>query len=337
MYEFLNSTNANDFERFVLSQNGSFTQSLAWANVKANWDSEGVLSRDEKGSVRGACLVLIKKVPLIRSALLYAPRGPVYSDEWALSELMEGIGALADKKRAFAFICDPPVIDDSQLRSAGFSRKITGEERTIQCRSNYILDLEGKTLSEIRSEFKPEYRNRIGKAQRRGVWCEEFHAENAPGALDDFYALMVQTGRRDGFPIRPREYFARLLSALGEHARLYMCYTELGGKTPLSGAVAVEYGGNFGYVYGASSDDWRNLYPSYLMQWTMICKAFELGCRVYDFGGVPFYNDETRREYGMYRFKKGFGGEVVEYAGQFVKVYRPALYRTAAIFSGALR
>lgn len=337
MYDFLNSTNKEEFERFVLSQSGSFTQSPSWADVKENWDSGGVLSRDKNGNVRGACLVLIKRTPFIKSALLYAPRGPVYSDEGALSELMEGIGALAEKKRAFAFICDPPVIDRGQLQSDGFSQKTTDEERTIQCRSNYILNLEGKTLSEIRAGFKPEYRNRISKAQRRGVWCEELRAENALGALDDFYALMVETGRRDGFAIRPREYFARLLNALGEHARLYMCYTGFGGKTPLSGAVAVEYGGRFCYVYGASGDNFRNLYPNYLMQWTMICRAYELGCRVYDFGGVPFYNDETRREYGMYRFKKGFGGEVVEYAGQFVKVYRPALYRAAAIFSGALR
>lgn len=57
------------------------------------------------------------------------------------------------------------------------------------------------------------------------------------------------------------------------------------------------------------------------------------GDNVYDFGGVPFYRDKTRREYGIYRFKKGYGGEVVSCEGQFVKVYRPLLEKAAVIFS----
>lgn len=336
MYEFLNPANAGDFESFMQThENGSFTQSLRWANVKANWGSEGVLSRDASGNIRGACLVLAKRIPFVRSALLYAPRGPVYSDETALSELMAGIDVIAEKNRAFAFLCDPMTTDNGAFRNAGFSRTITDEKHTIQCRSNYILNLEGRTLYDIRADFKPDYRNRISKAQRRGVVCEELCGTEAQNALDDFYALMIETGRRDGFPIRSREYFAGFLAALGEHARLYMCYSTLGGKTPLSGAVSVEYGGRFSYVYGASSGSWRELYPCYLMQWTMISDAVRHGCRVYDFGGVPYYYDAARPEYGMYRFKKGFGGEVVSYVGELVKVYRPILTHMAS-FSATL-
>lgn len=69
------------------------------------------------------------------------------------------------------------------------------------------------------------------------------------------------------------------------------------------------------------------------MQQTMIDAAIERHCRVYDFGGVPFFYDKSRREYGMYRFKKGFGGEIVSYAGQFTKIYRPLLSRAAVLFS----
>ena len=344
MYEFLNSKNAGDYERFVEAhENGSFMQSLAWANVKVNWDGEAVISRDERGKIRGACLVLIRKIPIVGCAFLYAPRGPVceYSDGEALRDIMAGIDVLAKKHRAFAMMCDPPLDDElniAAMERAGFSYREVPEERQIQCRFNYVLELDGKTLSEIRAGFKSEYRNRISKAQRRGAWCEELCGEAAIGGLGDFYELMIQTGRRDGFPIRAKEYFAQFLRALGEHARLYMCYAEIGGvKTPLSGAIAVNYGKRSVYVYGASSDNNRELYPSYLMQWTMISAAQERGCSVYDFGGIPFYRDSSRREYGMYRFKKGFGGKIATYAGQFFKVYRPFLERAASIFSAASR
>lgn len=344
MYEFLNSANADEYERFVKShENGSFMQSLAWRNVKANWESEAVISRNERGELRGACLVLVKKIGFPRCAFLYAPRGPVcgYSDIAALADLAEGIGVLAKKHRAFAVMCDPPIVGVAQtaaLENAGFSLREVPEDRLIQCRCNYVLNLEGKTLAEIRAGFKSEYRNRISKAQRRGVRCEELCGERAINALDDFYELMIQTGRRDGFPIRLKEYFTRFLRSLGENASLYMCSAQIGcGEIPLAGAITVNFGGRFTYVYGASSDERRELYPSYLMQWTMISAAHKLGCRVYDFGGVPFYCDENRPEYGMYRFKKGFGGEVVTYAGQFVKVCRPILNRAAAIFAAASR
>lgn len=328
MYEFLSPENANEYDCFVdAHENGSFMQSLLWANVKSNWESEAIVSRGEHGEIRGACLVLVKKLPFC--SLLYAPRGPVcvYDDRETLADISEGIDALAKKYHAFAAICDPPVSDLGGFQSTGFSCPVTDEERLIQCRFNYILNLNGRTLDEIRAGFKPEYRNRINKAQRRGVWCEEYSGKEAVSALGDFCKLMIQTGARDGFAIRSNEYSARFIRSLGDHARLFMCYAEIdGNRTPLSGAISVSYGGKFSYVYGASSDFWRNLlYPCYLMQWTMISTAAKLGCRVYDFGGVPFYYDKKRREYGMYRFKKGFGGEVISYAGQFTKIYRPIL------------
>lgn len=336
MYEFLSSDNADEFERFVeANENGSFMQSLTWANVKANWGSEAIISRDERGEIRGTCLVLIKKIPFLRCAFLYAPRGPVcdYSDSGAAADIAAGIDALAKKHHAFAVMCDPPLadgLDTETLESAGFSLRDMPEEQLIQCRFNYVLELSGKTLSEIRAGFKPEYRNRISKAQRRGVWCEELRGKAATNALGDFYEMMKQTGRRDGFPIRSEEYFTRFMRALDGHACLYMCYANIGGaKTPLSGAITVNYGKRSVYVYGASSDINRELYPNYLMQWTMISAAYERGLRVYDFGGVPFFHDKTRREYGIYGFKKGFGGKVKAYAGQFVKVFRPILERAA--------
>jgi lipid II:glycine glycyltransferase (peptidoglycan interpeptide bridge formation enzyme) len=32
---------------------------------------------------------------------------------------------------------------------------------------------------------------------------------------------------------------------------------------------------------------------------------------------IPNYDDETHPKYGIYRFKKGFNGRVVNYAGEF--------------------
>ena len=55
----------------------------------------------------------------------------------------------------------------------------------------------------------------------------------------------------------------------------------------------------------------------------MINWALENGDFIYDFQGIPFYKDETHPNYGVYKFKKGFNGEVVTYAGEFFYTFRP--------------
>ena len=63
--------------------------------------------------------------------------------------------------------------------------------------------------------------------------------------------------------------------------------------------------------------------PNHIMQWTMIQWAVENGGFVYDFQGIPNYQDENSPNYGVYRFKKGFNGQVVEFAGEFDYNFKP--------------
>ncbi len=320
-----------EYEKFVNeSPFGYFSQSLKWAEVKNNWGWDAVISRDANGNIRGTCMVLIKKIPVIGGCFLYATRGPVcdWSDREVMDDIMSGIRKLAEKHKCVEFICDP-CLDESDetgrkvFEELGFSHKrFAGDFDTIQTRVNYMIrDLKGKTLDEIMLGFKPDWRNRIRKAPKKGVYCEFHGAE----ALDDFYPIMQVTGERDGFHIRSKEYFERMLNALGEDmCRLVMCYVdEDGKKIPLSGAIAIRYAGRTAYVYGASANHHRNLYPNYLMQWEMIQWAVRGGCSIYDFQGIPYYQDETKPEYGVFRFKKGFNGEVVTFEGEFYYTFRP--------------
>ncbi|PKO21055.1 MAG: hypothetical protein CVU38_16850 [Chloroflexi bacterium HGW-Chloroflexi-1] len=81
------------------------------------------------------------------------------------------------------------------------------------------------------------------------------------------------------------------------------------------------------YMWGASGDSGRNLMPNHALQWAAIQWAKARGCRTYDLWGIPdevgadpeaFADPESWGEgglWGVYRFKQGFGGEVVRYAG----------------------
>lgn len=178
-----------------------------------------------------------------------------------------------------------------------------------------MLDIKDKSCDEVFANFKSKWRYNIRLAMRKGVECK-FCGEDE---LDDFMELMKETGRRDGFEIRSEEYFRNFLQAFHGNAKL--CITKLDGKV-LSGALLVNYANVASYVYGCSSNEYRKYMPNYLMQWTMIKYAIESGCHTYDFCGIPYWYDETHKNYGVYRFKQGFNGKVKTYAGEFDYVFR---------------
>ncbi len=302
---------------------GGFMQSLEWCNVKTGWGREAVCTRDENGKMIGSMLILTKKLPVIGKTMIYAPRGPVCDlhNIEVIKDLLEGAKAIGKKYKAYLFRMDPYVLetDDffiAEMRKLGFRFKPgAGDNEPTQSRKNYMKDIENMTADEVFSTFHSKWRYNIRLAQRKGVVCSVCDKSH----LDDFCALMKVTGERDGFQIRTKEYFAQMLDAFGpDHCRLYMCYY---GDQPLSGAIATQYSGKTCYVYGASGNENRNLMPNYLMQWTMMQWAIENGCFLYDFQGIPFYEVETHPNHGVYRFKKGFNGQVVVFAGEFDYIF----------------
>lgn len=328
------------YEEFVNTHPmGSFTQSLGWRGVKNNWESQVLVHRDEEGRIAASLLVLIKRLPLLGRTLLYAPRGPVGNlhDIDVLREMLAGIKELAREYRAYLFKMDPYVLADDwafidAAMQLGFTFHPQSPElvNTIQTRVNYMLDIRDKTEEELFDSFHSKWRYNIRLAQRRGVECKVCGKE----ALDDFYGLMEETGRRDGFRIRSREYFVRMMDSLGEHCRLYLCYYK---GIPLSGAIATQFGGRTCYVYGASTSKFRSMMPNYLMQWSMIRWALEGRCRIYDFQGIPHYQEPEHPNYGVYRFKSGFHGQVVEFAGEFDYVFHPGCKALVDCVLGAVR
>jgi lipid II:glycine glycyltransferase (peptidoglycan interpeptide bridge formation enzyme) len=88
-------------------------------------------------------------------------------------------------------------------------------------------------------------------------------------------------------------------------------------------------------VYGASNNEERNRMPTYLLQWEAMRWAKSHGIDEYDLWGVPDVDEETLESsfterndglWGVYRFKRGFGGEVKRAVQAMDRVYNPFLY-----------
>lgn len=333
MTEILRPEQYEEYEQFCQTHpRGGFTQSSRWFSVKNNWKGEIVVVRDQSGKIQAGCAVLIQKLPVIGASLLYAPRGPVcdLTDRPLLEQLKKGLDQLARQYRAYQLKWDPEVLaSDTQvaqtMREMGFWL-FAGPEgfETIQARFNYHLFLQGRSEDELFQNLTQKTRYNVRVARKHGVEIKVVGQEY----LDEFVRIMQTTGERDGFQVRPKSYFARMLQALGEHARLYLGFYQ---GNVVCGAIATNYAGKTCYVYGASDNLYRNVMPNYLMQWEMIRWAVETGCTLYDFQGVSGNLDENSHMYGLYRFKKGFNGQLDEYAGEWNYTYRPWVEKLVSI------
>lgn len=317
--EILKKSDLDQYREFLQTHaKGHFMQSPEWGLVKNDWKWEAVVIKNADGAIVAGLSVLIRRVPGLPFTLMYSPRGPVcdVSDKETLSSLLAGIKKLAAKYHSYQFKIDPdiPAADAGfidAMKSFGFSLTTGGKNfEEIQPRFVFRLNVEGRTEDEVLSAFHSKTRYNIRVALKNHVEVKIRGAE----ALDEFLPIMRTTGSRDGFATRPKDYFERMMRAFGPHCRLYMAYF---GGVPIAGTVAIQYGDKVWYLYGASSNTYRNMMPNYLLQWEMIKWAVETKCRIYDFRGVSGDLNENNPLYGLYRFKKGFNGDFTEFAGEF--------------------
>ncbi|CAD2071764.1 lipid II:glycine glycyltransferase [Jeotgalicoccus coquinae] len=99
----------------------------------------------------------------------------------------------------------------------------------------------------------------------------------------------------------------------------------------LSGALYAQSGHKSYYLYGASSNDFREFLPNHHMQWHMMQYAREHGAESYDFGGVSVDPDKEHEHFGLWQFKKVWGTEVSDKIGEFDYVTNRPLYTMAEV------
>ena len=261
---------------------------------------------------------------------MYSSRGPTCDihDVSVMKQLTDGIKELAKKYNAIVYKAEPDILSSDEeyrkiVTNLGYRIKDNAKNfrEEIQPRYVFRLDIKGKTEDEIFAGFHSKTRYNVRLATRKGVVVKEGTRED----LKEFHKIMVETGARDGFIIRPLSYFEKMYDNMvpGGHMKLLMAYYE---DKPISGVIPIFYGNKTWYLYGASSNEHRNLMPNYLLQWEMIKMAIARHDDVYDFRGVSGVVDENHPQYGLYRFKKGFGATFTEFIGEVYIPFKPLTY-----------
>ena len=326
----VNEKNREKYEKYLEEhERCNFQQSIEWGKVKQDWKNEIILCEDENGNIIGSMSILIRKIPIFGN-LMYSPRGPIcdiHSKE-VLENLTKSLKELAKQYKAFVIKIEPDIeSNDKEFRKIveELKYKIKDDAKNfneeIQPRYVFRLDIKGKNEDEVFESFHSKTRYNIRLAIKKGVVIKEGTKED----LKEFHKIMVETGKRDNFIIRPLEYFERMYDNLvPSHMKLLMAYVE---DKPVAGIILIIYGNKIWYLYGASSNSYRNFMPNYLLQWEGIKLAIKEKKDIYDFRGVSGVVDENHPQYGLYRFKKGFGAKFTEFIGELYIPFKPLTYK----------
>ncbi len=312
-------------------------QTPLWSELKTafGWQPAYIICRSQ-GQQLGT-QILFHSLPL-GFHVAYIPKGPVgwnplKPDEPAWSQFWSEADHLCRDKRAIFLKVEPDLwemphgngkaLNNQMPPPPGFRRSA----QTIQPLRTLVVDLRGDE-EEVLGRMKQKTRYNIRLALKKGV-------VTLPSAdLDTFYRLMVITGQRDGFGVHNQAYYRKAYDLFYPRGACELLMAEFQGE-PLAGLMVFAYGKRAWFLYGGSTNDHRDRMPNYLIQWEAMRWARAHGCTEYDLWGVPDEDEQTlesrfteRAEglWGVYRFKRGFGGDLRRAAGPWDRVYQPFLY-----------
>jgi peptidoglycan pentaglycine glycine transferase (the first glycine) len=318
----------SDWDAFLAKiPNPHILQTSAWGQLKVEFGWQ--LSHVIAGQC-GAQILIKRLLPGVRFA--YIPKGPV-GEAW--NPIWPSVDAICRERHCAFLKVEPDVFetDEAQDRHATPPVGFISSPHSIQPLSTLVVDLTPDE-AHILGRMKQKTRYNINLALKKNVVIRP-QAE-----LDTFYQLMKITGQRDQFGIHSLAYYQRAYELFHAKNQCQLLLAEFNGQ-PISGLIAFRIGGRAWYFYGASSNEQRDKMPNYLLQWEAMRWAKSQGCDRYDLWGVPDAdhatleaNFATRSDglWGVYRFKRGFGGELMRSLGPWDRIYNPLLYRLYSIW-----
>ncbi|MBN1260969.1 MAG: peptidoglycan bridge formation glycyltransferase FemA/FemB family protein [Anaerolineae bacterium] len=306
---------------------GHLLQTSTWGQVKAEfeWNWEIIQAG---GGAEGGALILYRRLPLNLVTIAYVPRGPVidWNNAALVTDMFTRMQAAAKRRRALALWVEPELLDSPQARAQLLSLGFKSVARAIQPPRTIMVDLQPKE-DEILARMKQKTRYNIRLALRKGVSVRRGTEKD----IGIFHELMQETSDRDAFGVHSAAYYRRVFESFAAQGQVALFFAQVEEK-PVAALMAFALGRTGWYFYGASSNRHRNLMTTYVLQWEAMLWAKAHGCARYDLWGIPDV-DETELEaafaersdglWGVYRFKRGFGGEVIRYTGLWEKSLSP--------------
>jgi peptidoglycan pentaglycine glycine transferase (the first glycine) len=293
---------------------GEFKNRNGWWPRRLAWDTP----------VGSAAAQVLQRVGPGGVQVLYVPKGPALDwDKPVLRGLvLDSLEVLARRDRAILIKIDPdvalftgppgadqPAAAGQALQAELARRGWVASAEQIQFRNTVVLDLRGGEAA-VLAGMRQKTRYNVRLAERKGVRVRAGSAAD----IDLLYRMYAETSVRDGFVIRSLEYYRDAWGRFIQAGLAQPLVAEVAGE-PVSALIVFRFGQTAWYLYGMSREAQREKMPNHLLQWQAIRWALAQGCTRYDFWGAPDEFVESDPLWGVWKFKEGFGGQVVRQIG----------------------
>lgn len=376
--EFRNFLNNHPLKTFLQ------TPEMASLKEKKGW-TKYYVGLKENGTILGATMMVAHN-SFMHKKRFYAPRGVLidYENKKLVETFFSELKEFIKKHNGYVFQMDPYYElrqhdIDGKIVENGFNHMETLEhlksigfhlmEKVEQLKWMFALDIEGKTIDELKKDFRQNTRNIINKTLKSNIVVRELEYEE----LSIFKKLTEETSERKNFDDKPLSYYQDMYQIFKPLNQIKYVIAEIhladyiqtlkreqenitsklekltdskandgkrkefgislqsiqkkikeaeqlrqekGDILVLSGGMFLLYGDEVVYLFSGNYKEYMQFNAQYLIQWEMIQYAVNNHYKRYNFYGITGIFDKKDKDYGMYEFKKGFNGYVIELIGE---------------------
>lgn len=278
----------------------------------------------DSGKLKTGIQVTFHPIPVIGGTAGYYPKGFMPN-----AEQLAALKQLGQKHDALFVKMEPNIARPVEAKSAHTSiidflqehESVPG--RPLFTKYSFQLDLT-KSEDELFAQLNSKTRYNVNLAYKKGVIITE---DTSQAGMNTYLDILAETTKRQGFYAHGPDYFQKMWDVLSNSGMLRIFHAVYQ-DTVLTSWIMFEFNGVLYYPYGASRSIHRNVMASNLMMWEMIRYGQTRGLKVFDmWGSLGPEPDKKHPWYGFHRFKKGYGGALVEFVGTFDLVINPPKYK----------
>lgn len=305
-----NISEKNEWERFLaLHQEANFLQSWYWGEFHKELNND--IQRTgfyDNGKLVGVMFSVVEDAK--RGRYLTVPGGPII--DWTTSDV---VNCFAEEVKKIAKVHNCVFVRvRPQLESSKFSKSLFKRHGFI----NALMHLHAELTSQLDitkdeqtllSQMRKTTRYEIKKAMSQKI---KITTSTDPSLIKEFYGLQIETAKRQKFVPFSYKFLHEQFKVFADSGHALLYNAQFNNKL-LTQAFVIFYGKEAVYHYGASTEEGRGYPGAYLIQWEAIKEAKKRGMTRYNFWGVSPIDKPDHRFSGLSLFKRGFGGQDVEY------------------------
>ena len=302
--------NKEVWEQLVLSDpKANFLQSYNFGQFHQNLGKNvfrlGVLS---EGKLIAGASIVVEQAKRGRYLAIFG--GPLlnWSDLAQVQFFFDQVKILAQQKKAVFIRFRPQEVETVELEA--LVKKIGGEKSPMHLTADLTLQLDLSQPPEIiLASMRKNTRYEVKKAEKLGI---RVTTSSDVEDIKQFYQHQLYLAKKHAFVPFSFEFLYQQFKVFVADDQALLFHSWQGDQL-LASAFIIFYNHEAVYHYGVSTPENGKLPGSYACQWEAIKQAQLRGCTRYNFWGIAPEDQPDHRFAGVSLFKRGFGGQVVQY------------------------